>query len=88
MFLLCLKFGCVNYLRSGCLCNVAFAMATPGLLDIVTQEFQFQFYFLLINNDKRGFLITNQNTLKHIAVTDVVAIDAIKIPNIISASKK
>lgn len=78
----------MNYLQSGCLCNVAFAMATPGLLGIVTQEFQFQFYFLLINNDRRGFLITNQNALKHIAVTGVVATDAIKIPNVVRASKK
>lgn len=57
MFILCLKFDCLNCLQSGCLCNNAFAMATPGLSGIVTQEFQF--YFLVINDGRRGLLIMN-----------------------------
>lgn len=86
--MLCLKFGCTNYLQSGCLCNIAFAMATPGLLGFDTSQLQLQFHFLLIKNGRRGFLITNQDALKHITVTDVVAADTAKTPNVRRASKK
>ena len=78
----------MNYLQSSCLCNIAFAMATPGLLGFVTSPFQLQFHFLLMNNGMRGFLITNQDALKHITVTDVVAIGTAKTPNVRRASKK
>lgn len=71
----------MNYLQSGCLCNIAFAMATPGLLGFVTSPFPLQFHFLLINNGRRGFLITKQDALKHITMTDVVAIDTAKTLN-------
>lgn len=79
----------MNYLQSSCLCNIAFAMATPGLLGFDTSQLQLQFHFLLINNGRRGFLITNQDALKHITVTDaVVVVDTAKPPNVRRASKK
>lgn len=86
--MLCLKFGCVNYLQCGCLCNIAFAMATPGLLGFGTSQLQLQFHFLLTNHGRRGLLITNQDAPKYITVTDVVAIDTAKMPNVRRASKK
>lgn len=66
------------YLQSGCLCNTAFAMATPSLLGFDTSQLQLRFYFLLINNGRRGFLITKQDAPKHITVTAVVAIVLVK----------
>ena len=67
---------------------MAFAMATPGLLGFVTSPLPLQFHFLLINNGRRGFLIINQDALKHITVTDVVATDTAKTPNVRRASQK
>lgn len=76
------------YLQSGCLCNTAFAMATPSLLGFDTFQLQLQFHFLLTNNGRRGFLITKQGAPKHITVTAVVAIGTGKSPNVRRASKK
>lgn len=58
------------------------------LLGFDTSQLQLQFHFLLINNGRRGFLITNKDALKLISVIDVAAIDTAKTPNVRRASKK
>lgn len=77
----------MNYLQSGCLCN-CLCYGNTRLLDFDTSQLQLQFHFLLINNGRRGFLITNKDALEHITVIDVAAIDTAKTPNVRRASKK